>query len=317
LAGKQNIKEPLKFVVAPHIVQDLGLNLYTSLPRVLVEFVANGYDADAESVDITVPKERIQKARDVLKKQWELESAEAETPSTVQRLEDRTLPRDIEIKIVDTGTGMSREDFRTKFLRAGRRRRQEDGRSHSEGGRALMGRKGLGKLAGFGVAHFVQVTSRAKGADHATRIELDYEELIKVTDTNEIPIQEHQLDDPGVLSTGGTEIVLSGLLYEPMKSRLSTIAHAIGDHFAQIDQGDFVIRLNGDAVEPSPRKLVWAYPEPERPVTDFVNASVQTDDGTQHSFQYRLRFVEDRKALTGSDRGVRVYAHKRLAAAPS
>jgi hypothetical protein len=35
----------LKFKVAPHIVEDLGLNLYTTLPRVLVEFVANAYDA--------------------------------------------------------------------------------------------------------------------------------------------------------------------------------------------------------------------------------------------------------------------------------
>ena len=44
-------QEPLKFIVAPHIVQDLGLNLYTSLPRVLVEFIANAYDADSPYAD--------------------------------------------------------------------------------------------------------------------------------------------------------------------------------------------------------------------------------------------------------------------------
>lgn len=40
---------PLMFKVAPHIVEDLGLNLYTTLPRVLVEFIANAYDADSAS----------------------------------------------------------------------------------------------------------------------------------------------------------------------------------------------------------------------------------------------------------------------------
>ncbi len=42
----------LTFKVAPHIVEDLGLNLYTTLARVLVEFVANAYDADSPHVDL-------------------------------------------------------------------------------------------------------------------------------------------------------------------------------------------------------------------------------------------------------------------------
>lgn len=313
--------QPLKFIVAPHIVQDLGLNLYTSLPRVLVEFVANGYDADAKNVTIKVPKDKIEVSREVVKKEWELEVAkaaelEADSP-TVIPLEDRTLPRDIKIVIHDDGSGMSREDIRTKFLRAGRRRRQEDNKSHTDGGRALMGRKGLGKLAGFGVAHVVEVTSRATGADSATKIKLDYLQLIDVTDTNQIPIEETTIIDDSILPDGGTEIVLSNLLYEPMKSRLSTIANAIGDHFSLIDPDDFTIKLNSELVEPSPRKLAWAHPDPEKPVDEFIDAEIHTDDGKAYSFKYRMRFVEDRKALAGSERGVRVYAHKRLAAASS
>src|SRR4051812_20184489 len=54
---------PLKFKVAPNIVEDLGLNLYTSLPRVLAEFVANAYDADSPSVHIKVDFEAITAAR--------------------------------------------------------------------------------------------------------------------------------------------------------------------------------------------------------------------------------------------------------------
>jgi len=39
--------EPLKFKCSATLLQDLGLNLYTSLGKVLVEFVANAYDADS------------------------------------------------------------------------------------------------------------------------------------------------------------------------------------------------------------------------------------------------------------------------------
>jgi hypothetical protein len=117
----------LRFTVAPHIVQDLGLNLYTSLPRVLVEFVANAYDADSPTAEIRMDFERIVEARKEMKNQWEIERLETElanrkgaiTPE-VQRLSERTLPEQIEIVIEDRGHGMSRDDLEQKFLVAGR-----------------------------------------------------------------------------------------------------------------------------------------------------------------------------------------------------
>ena len=51
--------EHLSLEVASHIVQDLGLNLYTSLPRVLVEFIANAHDADSPHVDVRIEIEKI------------------------------------------------------------------------------------------------------------------------------------------------------------------------------------------------------------------------------------------------------------------
>src|SRR5262245_10333861 len=65
--------EPLKFKVAPHLVQDLGLNLYTSLGKVLVEFVANAYDADSPYAHIRMEFDKIKAARDQLRAQWKLE----------------------------------------------------------------------------------------------------------------------------------------------------------------------------------------------------------------------------------------------------
>ena len=172
---------PLKFKVAPHIVEDLGLNLYTSLPRVLAEFVANAYDADALNARIVLNMAKLEAARQIMKAQYELDKAKAEgSGSQVEPLATRTLSEEHAIVIEDDGHGMSRDDLDNKFLFAGRRRRlvEPEAKGRSPGGRPLMGRKGLGKLAGFGVAKRIEVTTRKKGESHATQIVLDYDELL-------------------------------------------------------------------------------------------------------------------------------------------
>ena len=62
-------QQVLKFKVAPHLVQDLGLNLYTNLAKVLVEFIANAYDADSQSANILMDFDDIEYQRTILKAQ--------------------------------------------------------------------------------------------------------------------------------------------------------------------------------------------------------------------------------------------------------
>src|SRR5206468_5148840 len=122
---------------------DLGVNLYTTLSRVLVEFVANAYDADATFAKIKMDSVAIDKARVILQNQFEIDKAnKAKSPVPLSK---RTLPPDIRIEVEDDGHGMSRSDLEEKFLIVGRRRREEENRVRSEGKRILMGRKGLGK----------------------------------------------------------------------------------------------------------------------------------------------------------------------------
>lgn len=309
---------PLRFKVAPHIVEDLGLNLYTSLPRVLVEFIANAYDADSPSARITMDRPRITEARKILKAQWELANDRStQGGQPVQRLETMTLPEDVSITIEDSGHGMSRDDLNDKFLVAGRRRRSEKGNSgQTPGGRIVMGRKGLGKLAGFGVAKVVTIETRCLGEKHATRIQLAFDELVKVRDTNEIEIQETRLTDGGGFARSGTRIILSKLLYEPMGSRLATIENSAAEHFTAIDPDEFEILLNNERVVPTHRSHVYAWPQPELHVSELVERTYPIENQT-FSYRYRIRFVEDRSALPAKERGIRIYAHKRLAAAPS
>jgi len=306
--------DPLRFIVSPHIVQDLGLNLYTDLPRVLVEFVANAYDADSPSVNVTYDKGKIDEARKALKAKW--------PKSTSAALEEAVLPEDLRITIEDRGHGMSRDDLQKRFLVAGRRRREEEATDEklamtSPGGRILMGRKGLGKLAGFGVAQLVQVVTKSAGEDHATRITLDYSELVKKRTTNDIAIPDEAvpaLEFP--LGKQGTIVVLSRLLYGPVQSRADTVATALAEHFMYVDTAQFAINLNGGPVPPFHRQLAFGYPNPELPLDELVTHSYVVE-GTAHAFEYRIRFTGKKQALPAKERGVRVYCHRRLAAAPS
>lgn len=317
--------DDLPFRVDPHMLEDLGLNLYSNLPRVLVEFIANAYDADATHATISMDFELIARVRDEMRRDWKQQQADAkaradagEASPDSDPLEEGLLPGGATISIQDDGHGMSLDQLKDKFLVAGRRRRLEGG-DRSPGKRVLMGRKGVGKLAGFGVARLIEVVSKVASEDHAHRIYLDFDRIMQLTDSSDVRVPTFRLPDDGGLGDEGTRVTFSRLVHESVKSREDTIRRRIGDHFYLIDPSDFTIHLNDTCVEPSRRALAYAWPDAEgMGVDDLVPQSLPIPEtGKEVEFNYRLRFVEDRASLRAAERGVRVYAHKRLAAAPS
>ena len=291
----------LYFSVAPHIVEDLGINLYTTLPRVLVEFVANAHDADSPDVNVEIDFDEIRQARKLLREDRGDDSV---------RLEDAELPPHLTLRITDRGHGMSRDEIQERFLIAGRRRRERDGSARSPGNRILMGRKGLGKLAGFGVAKCVTVTSRRREDDYATRIILDYDEL-RGAATERVPVPTETLR--GDLPPEGTEIILSRLVFEPLKSRRGTIESELANHFRFVGAEDFAIMINGQTIERDDPDLAYEWPDPGTAGGRLCVASVQVGEA-EEEIGYRIRFTK--KSLRARERGVRVYASGRLAAAP-
>lgn len=112
----------------PELLQLLGPNLYTNIYYVLGEIIANAYDADAENVYI---------------------------------LYDTTKNT---IIVEDDGTGMTYDQFNSKFLPIGITSRNDEETTYSESGkRKRMGRKGIGKLAALSVAERVKVISVRDG----------------------------------------------------------------------------------------------------------------------------------------------------------
>jgi hypothetical protein len=310
-----SVPDPLRFEVAPDIVEHLGLNLYTNLPRVLVEFIANAYDADSGYADISIDFNQVKDARRHMREVWRAKHEKKAPSSDEIPLEEMTLPQEIHISIEDRGHGMSRDDLQQKFLRIARKRRDED-KGRSPSGRVVMGRKGIGKLAGFGIAHCVEVTSRTKAEGHATKIVLDYDKLIGLKKTENVQIPDFRIEGGGGLNPSGTRIVLSRLLYEPTGSKIETIAQEIGEYFNIIKSSEFEVRINGTSIPPSERVYAFGYPNPDLPIDQLVHQKLPIDEQREVSFSYRIRFTGKGHQLKAGQRGMRVYAHQRLASLP-
>ena len=107
-----------------NVLDHLGLNLYSNIPAVLSEVVANAWDADATSVSIEIDRDSI--------------------------------------TVTDNGIGMTPDDVNQRFLLVGFKRR-ETGLALTDKGRAVMGRKGIGKLSLFAIADTVRVESVRDG----------------------------------------------------------------------------------------------------------------------------------------------------------
>lgn len=120
----------LQLTFAGNIVKHLGVQMYAGRPvPAIAELISNAWDADATKVEIQLP----------LDEAWD-------TNNNSQI-----------IQVSDDGDGMNWEMVRDAYLDVGRDRRESDRTDKSSGGRSLLGRKGIGKLAGFGIADVLEV----------------------------------------------------------------------------------------------------------------------------------------------------------------
>lgn len=308
----------LSFNVKPHLIEDLGVNLYTSLSKALVEFVANAHDADATYAKIEMDTTQIRAARKQAKTDWthSRDSGNAESKS----LERMRLPDDVVIKIKDDGHGMNRRDLEDKFLNVGRRRRGAEVKERSPKKRIIMGRKGLGKLAGFGIAHKMVITSKTENDDFPWQIELDYDSMMEAdtTDKIKIPIRKLQNNDD-LGESSGTVIILSKLTFSGTEGAQAKAIKSIANYFRMIDVDEFCIWHDDTLVEVNDLDYDFAYPvnHGEDDFNSLVAKKFKLGDGMEYTLEYRLRFTPPKGQLKENERGIRVYAHGRLAAAPS
>lgn len=173
---ENNSKLKLKFDIG--IIELLGDQLYTQLPAVLSEYISNSYDADASEVKITF---------DII--------------------DDGRFMTNIIIE--DNGIGIADENdnkidgINEKYLKIGRKRRKCDNMTVSKiYGRKIQGKKGIGKLAGFGITKKIEITTISNNI--LNEFVLDYDEMHRVANDDEyypchVRVNEHVLKGKGTI----------------------------------------------------------------------------------------------------------------------
>lgn len=119
------MSEKLTMTFDPRTIEHLGVKMYSTLPPAIAELIANSYDACATEVTV--------KLNDDPKK----------------------------IEVIDNGSGMTFDEINTNFLRIGRNRRVEEQAPPCK--RLPTGKKGLGKLALFGIGKAVEIITKKNG----------------------------------------------------------------------------------------------------------------------------------------------------------
>lgn len=300
------------------MLEALGINMYSTIGKCLVEFVANAYDSEATKVDITIPFDAIQIARDKVKAEAREEVRQGKRDRFKALL--TPLPDDVAIVIEDNGHGMSPRDVEEKFLPINRKRRadptgEETVLLSETGKRNVMGRKGLGKLAGFGAATKVVIRTKRKGEAFATTFTLDDTSIRLADDLGEVKIPATYEDSLG-LGEHGTRITLTGLKSDAVRYSIETISHAIREAFFGIEPGELAIAINDTRIEPEKPDFVFCYPAGAS-AENLAEISIEVDDLTTLPISYVVGFHDRGKHLPVSRRGARIYCNDRLAAGPS
>jgi len=237
-----------------HLLQLLGEELIGDDRLAIFELVKNGYDADANEVEISVNL-----------------AARSERSIVVQ----------------DSGTGMTLDDITGKWLELAtdskrRNRAIRTKRFH----RLALGEKGVGRIASFKLGRYVTLTTKASGhPEYETSI--DWDKLLDQGPYLEnLSVRVRENDEPKVFvgKTTGTRIAISGLRREQWTRgdlrKLYRLVTSLASPFETPDQ--FKVNFNAPGREGDLKDLVAP--------NDFLDLAVWkfafTIEGQAFSWKY-------------------------------
>ncbi|MGV8108294.1 BbrUII/HgiDII family restriction enzyme [Methanospirillum sp.] len=221
-----SIENEYEITIDLNVLNHLGINLYSNVPAVLSEVVANSWDADATSVKIFVNPDSL--------------------------------------VIEDDGVGMSKEEINKKFLTVGYQKRL-NGELFTQSGRPVMGRKGIGKLSLFSIAKVVEVFSFKDGYKAGCILEVDeIKKAIETGSADKYypkAIPPEQID----LASNGTRIKIKEYTRDFNRS-IQFLRRRIARRFGIIgEKNDFHVVINGNQVTIADREYfhkiqyLWSY----------------------------------------------------------
>ncbi len=276
-------------------IDKLGVKLYDKASAVVAELIANGYDADAETVTVRLPL-NVQLASKAGGKLHDLGHI---------------------IEVEDDGHGMSPDEAIAFYLRVGADRRtrvSSDGARSRKKKRPVMGRKGIGKLAPFGICRRIEVWSaggvKTKAGYSISHFFMDFDKIVTEGDES-VPL-ELGTDDRKWSKHSGTRIRLTTFLAKRVPD-LETFLRQIAVRFTFAKPDFKILVVNTTDDDASPVK-VDPLDIPLMPGTkiDLSTRPVIADDGTVLAVTGWLGMA--REAYKNEEMtGVRIYARGKIA----
>lgn len=279
----------LKLVIQPKVIDHLGIKMYQKPVDVVSEFIANSWDADSEKVQVYIT--------------------------------------DDTIRVIDDGIGMTTSQCQDFFLTVGRDRRIASGTDLTESKhRPVIGRKGIGKFAGFGIAEQIEIDTTSLETGEHTGFCMDIRRILDFDEANinEKPINVtiYEAADQSRRNSHGTIISLRGLNncgldIDEFKAELSRRFL-----LAQL-YDDFVITVNDlELPESFSDQMEFVFPRDLNPDEKLkLPLIVGEEHGWaietfyEYQIQWRIGFYENTIQVEEL-RGVAIYAKGKLAQKP-
>ncbi|MBI4517485.1 MAG: ATP-binding protein [Deltaproteobacteria bacterium] len=258
------------------LLEHLGVQMYKRRDVAIAELVANAWDAGAKQVRVTIP-----------------------APTEYDQATSSII-------VSDDGCGIPRGDIESQYLVVGRDRR---GAGQPEvAGRQPMGRKGIGKLAGFGIAEEMTVYTWAGG--EGTLFHLDINKLkAEANRVQDVAIPWRDAPPEGAALSGMT-VTLSRLKHKtPLDA--GSIREALARRFSRTVKGHMEIIVNGVVVAEPMIEFEARFPAGEE---DAKEEEVDWTDGKR---KVRYWYGFSKGVIQSSDlRGFTIYVRGKTAQAP-
>ncbi len=252
-----------------HTIEHLGVKMYSHTPPAIAELIANAYDACAKEVNIRLYS-----------------------------------GNQFKIEVEDDGDGMTFKEVNDFFLRIGRNRRKE--KQPNSCGRKPTGKKGLGKLALFGLGN--KITIITKKDKSQVRFTLDYNEILEWKGTDYTPTFE--ITDIG--DETGTIIILEELKRKtnyPIEEYANSISKLF--NFKDKDFKVYISLNNREPIEIHNKlkyenitpQFEWAFDE----IKNIANSDYENKDNIIG------KLITTEKPLKPGLRGITLFSNGRLA----
>jgi len=283
----------LELKYSGRIIDHLGIQMYQSPVAAIAELVSNSWDADAEKVEIDLP----------------------------EVIDDHAF-----ITIKDDGNGMTFDECQNRFLNVGYCRRGSEPKAYSKNKhRPILGRKGIGKFAGFGISEIIKIETVSEETGERTVFELDINNLRSeeyVVERKEIEVIEYEEPCEQRKELHGTTVTLKHLNLI-RKRNPEQFARSMSRRFLLNQRSaDFEIKVNGVKIPDTDEleNIEYIFPEEYRDEEKHEGLLIENGWGKErleNGKEIKWRIIFYKNPIQEEElRGIAIFANGKLAQKP-